>query len=315
MVYLILISVMYFINQNEAALDNRLLDIWIGSRDVLSNAPVYLLQIIGIILIAFQAIRLNKTTNQIRLFDQTNFLTAFALITVYLFFGHWIILNEVLLANVFILLALIRIFRIYGKEHALLDSFDIGFLIGLASLFFAPALWFLPACFLGINTVKRIKLKEFVLVVLGSLTPAFLAFTVLFWFDKANDFFLNHYQFALIKDVPGLMEETAFTVKIVTLGLLILLGGMLILVRRMQKVNRFRKTFQVVFAFLLFACISLFFVPDPEIKHWSILVIPFSLYVAFLFNEFSKRWISEVIHFVMLFVILFFQIHRFLNPL
>ena len=166
---------------------------------------------------------------------------------------------------------------------------------------------------MAINSVKTLKMKEVNLVVLGFFVPMFLVFVVLFWFDQSQEFFFSHFSFGFTTNIHSVLQNLEFTVKIVTLGLILLISAYLVIYRRMSKVNRFRKTFQAVFIFLIFSIITLLFISHHEVKHWSIIVIPVSMFVAFLFNEFVKSWMAEIVHLVMLIVILFFQVQIFLN--
>ena len=82
-------------------------------------------------------------------------------------------LHPALIAALLLLFSLNRIFKIYHAGQSIASSFDVGFLIGLASLFYLQSslfiLWFIWALVI----LGCFRLREILAGLIGFITPVF----------------------------------------------------------------------------------------------------------------------------------------------
>ena len=97
-------------------------------------------------------------------------------------------LHPALISALFLFLSLNRVFKIYHGTRNISSAFDIGVLIGLASLFYLPTslffIWFMWALVI----LGTFKLREFMGGLIGFITPLFFICCWLFWQGNLEDF-------------------------------------------------------------------------------------------------------------------------------
>ncbi len=90
--------------------------------------------------------------------------------------------SHLLIAILFILLVIRRLMLIYRQINVLRELFDVGLFIGLASLFYTPALLFLSGCWLSLRVLRPFSIREVLMPVVGMITVALLFFGLDFLF-------------------------------------------------------------------------------------------------------------------------------------
>ncbi|UBZ15868.1 DUF6427 family protein [Flagellimonas marinaquae] len=119
-------------------------------------------------------------------------------------FSDELVLQNVLFANFFLLLAFWRILSIKSTKNVKHKIFDASLLIAIASLFYDWALAFMLLVFFVIGVYDRKTFKNWLVPLLGVGTIFILTFTVLKLKGSLN-FFEDHYQFSL-----GLFTSKSF---------------------------------------------------------------------------------------------------------
>ncbi|MCR9226414.1 MAG: DUF6427 family protein [Flavobacteriaceae bacterium] len=119
-------------------------------------------------------------------------------------FSDEMVLQNVMFANFFLLLAFWRILSIKSTKSVKHKIFDASLLIAIASLFYDWALAFMLLVFFVIGVYDRKTFKNWLVPLLGAGTIFMLTFTVL-KLKGSLDFFEDHYQFSL-----GLFTSKSF---------------------------------------------------------------------------------------------------------
>lgn len=111
-------------------------------------------------------------------------------------FSDELVLQNVIFANFFLLLAFWRILSIKSIRNVKHKIFDASLLIALASLFYDWSLAFMLLVFFVIGAYDRKTFKNWLVPFIGMGTIFILTFTVL-KLKGSLDFFEEHYQFSL----------------------------------------------------------------------------------------------------------------------
>jgi len=89
-------------------------------------------------------------------------------------------------------------FQIYTEEEAFPQVFNSGLVIGVASLFYFPSVFFLLFIWITFILYSLYKWREWLIVLIGFIVPYIFLFTYYFWFDQLeaallayNNYFLN----------------------------------------------------------------------------------------------------------------------------
>jgi hypothetical protein len=224
------------------------------------------------------------------------------------FFPDHQLLNPVLPASIFLMLAIIRIMDSYHKTGTAYNFFDAGMLISIGSLFYANLIWFGLLVIIGIALLRTGNLKEIVISIFGLLTPYLILFGI---------------YYVIGKDVWALMKlfgDNLFTkaiyypLPIVTIVALIFCGA-LILVSLIQLFNHMntkkvkaRKTFSLMIWLFLISLTVFFALPSASVEIIWIISIPISYFLTHYFVFVKKKLVPEILFSLLFVFILLIQI-------
>src|SRR5690606_11515666 len=93
----------------------------------------------------------------------------------------WIYLNPVLIGNIFVLLALRRILRMYRVQEITSMIYDAGFFLALGALFFPLLIFVFPLLWLSLKQLRTFNFREWIVPLVGLLTPGVFTWAVFWW--------------------------------------------------------------------------------------------------------------------------------------
>lgn len=122
--------------------------------------------------------------NRYRMMNKPNYLAgmAYVLITSLLASFNW--LSSSLIASLFLLSAFVLFFKSYNAKYERNNIYNGAFVIGIASLFYFPAILFIAWAFIALSIVRPFKLTEWIILLMGALTPYYLFAAYLFLTDS-----------------------------------------------------------------------------------------------------------------------------------
>lgn len=213
-------------------------------------------------------------------------------------------LSPILLANSFLIGALGNLLLHINDQDSREKSFEIGLLVGVASMFHLPSVLFLVAFVLIFLLLSATKLKGYVLLLLGAILP-FVLLGLIFYFKNAFQTFVQYFvlgyfsttQFALL-DILNFLLLLAFPAFLTILGILALLQSAAF-------INYQVRCQQALIFALLFGLLA--FVFDKSLGIFSSAVIwsIMSFFVAHFFLLFKKRWLRNSVFVVFAFITTF----------
>ncbi len=278
------------VGQTQMPLYELLLFLTGGSNLVLNIVASVLL-----VLIAYGIVRLNEQYIFIR---QRTDLPAF----VFAFIATGAIslggMHPSLAAAFLMFLAIDNVFKIYQGTSTLAKSFDAGFLLGLATLFYFFAgvyiIWFITA----LAVLGYLRAKEVLAGLIGFITPLFLAFVWFFWTDGLVDIF---------QTISSLLSnDTDFgTVSLYQLiywgilGFLVIMSSVFMLTVYEEKKISSRKYFIVLLSFFLCSALSFIFFGGSGVEQYFISIIPVTYITSHYFVLQKHSWIGEVFFYIL----------------
>ena len=102
--------------------------------------------------------------------------------------------SNLILSNLFLLLAFRKIFSLKSQTNTKAKIFDGGFWIGIATLFYSWSILFIFLIYVSIIIYKKVSFKNVCIPIIGFITPIFIYFTYLFYFDDLTVFY-NQFNF------------------------------------------------------------------------------------------------------------------------
>lgn len=135
------------------------------------NYSTFSFAIIGFILNMMIATMLNYFLNINRIMTKSNFLAGMAYILITSFLPAFNLLSANLVAAVLIFTAFAVMVKSNSAKSDKNNIYNAAFLIGIASLFFLPALLFIIWGFIALAILRPFRFSEWMILLLGLTTP------------------------------------------------------------------------------------------------------------------------------------------------
>lgn len=252
-------------------------------------------------LLFLDSLLLNVLTNKFRLFQQGNYLTAFSFLVLSSFLPEWNQMSPSLFASPFIAWALLLCFNLYGSRSPKGQVFNIGLLIGVASLFFVPAMLLILLIWITLLVSRPFRLAEWMLAVLGVLAP--------YYFLGTYFFISNQWNFGVLFPgmkwiLPHWLNGYSIMVSLGIVAVLSLIGLVKLQQSYMKLLIQVRKHWSIVLLFIPVALFISFLGGTSDSSMLVIALLPTAILTAFAFHSINKKWISSIISILILLYIL-----------
>lgn len=251
---------------------------------------------VAMVLIYWQAVLLNGVVNNHDFLTRNSTLPAMLLVLYSSIFVTTQGLHPIIFANLFLLLALRRTVAIFRQPRIFSNTFDAGFFIGIASLFYFPSILAIAFLFGSLGHLRSFAWRDYMIGLIGLLVP--LLYGLLYWlFTDQLDQLPLLFQFNAIQ-FNGAFSSLQWIewLHYLTTGLwlLIVFGAF----RRslLTSTSRERNLKQVVL--WLFASVVLMYgyslFQDAPYR-LVILTIPLAIISSFVLFEDKRSWITDLL--------------------
>jgi Family of unknown function (DUF6427) len=264
-----------------------------------------ILSFLMVSLMAYLMVNFNTTVFFI---NERTFLPALFYVLFGGFFPDQQLLNPVIPASIFLMLAIIRITDSYHKPGTAYNYFDAGLLISTGSLFYANLIWFGLLVIIGIALLRTGNLKEIVISIFGLLTPYLITFGLYYVIGKD------------VRALFRLLADNIFTrstfypfprliiAGLIFSGLLILFSIAQLLRQMNTKKIKSRKTFSLLIWTFIISIIVYFALPSTSVEIIWLTSIPVSYFLTHYFVFAKKKLVPEILFSLLFVFILCIQI-------
>lgn len=270
---------------------------WLANT--LSSASQSFPQALSLVVFALlfsQAIMINTFINNLRLFPKPNYLPGMSYLLLSSLFLDWQRFSAPMLITTFLILVWYKTCSLYNNQSPKGAIFNLGFVLGIGALIFIPVFLFILLLVIGLLIFRPFKLPEWLIAVLGFLTPFYILYSVKFL--NAGNLSFDNYQ-TIIYHVP---HFAAFNWKWtgVLLALVLLFAGFFLQQKNMRRqVVHARKCWALLYWYFLIAFMITFFGGE-VVQNWILAIAPLSALVAAAFFYFPNKWISMVLSWALL---------------
>jgi hypothetical protein len=274
-----------------------------GFNQFLSIIVAFLLML----LLSFLIVNFNTTLFFI---NERTFLPAFLYILLTGFFPNQLVLNPVVPAASFLILAIKRIMEAYQVQGTAYSFFDAGMLISVGSLFYANLIWFGILLMAGIAILRSTGLKESIVSVIGLITPLFIVYGFMYVAGKdmsalLSDVFYNMFG----KEATYRMPLILIVISIIT-GIIFLVSvAQLISVINIKKVKS-RKTFTLLFWTFFIAAALYIFLTSVSVEIIWLINIPAAYFISHYFVFSRSRIIPDIMLWTIIIMAVIVQVIR-----
>lgn len=250
------------------------------------------------ILLFIQAVGLNKIANNLKLYKQDNYLTGMAYLLITSLFSEWFSLSAPLIVNTFLIWIWGKLCTLYNSNHPQASIFNIGLATGLAAFIYFPSVTFLLLIVIGIGIARPFKMQEWLLGLAGIITPVYFFAAYLFLYNKMSSF--NFPGFHL--SYPRFFNNWWAYAALAILLLSVIIGLYFINSQMRRLVVQTRKSWQLLFVYLIVAAVVPFVNAGINFSYWILLAVPVAPVIASAFYYPQKKLVPQILHWGMVII-------------
>ena len=216
-------------------------------------------------------------------------------------------LHPVYFAAVFLLFSIYRLFGIFEQAKAYNIIFDVGFLLGIGSLFYLNLLTILPAFLIGVSILShRTGWREYLILIVGFILPFIFASAYYFYTDQLNTVTGIFIEF-VTQSIGNLKGNFLLQIYLGVLILLTTIASIDIARHYDTKKVSSRKYFLVFFFIFIFSMAGFVLVPACSQEMLIITAIPVTFLLSNFFVFLKSRILGELFFFILLSVVVAIQ--------
>jgi hypothetical protein len=205
-------------------------------------------------------------------------------------------LNPVLFSTLMLIIAFHNLLGIYSEEDAFEKVFNSGFFIGLASSFYFPAIFFFLFIWVTFMVFRLMNWREWVIALLGLVTPYLFIFTWFFFNDELVALLLAYRDYFTSISFMNYQLDTRWGTYFVIaiMALMTLVAIFRVIAGINEKTILIRKKIWAIMWFTIIAL--LIFNISPVDEHYSLglLTISISAFIAIAFSYLKRLFWFEV---------------------
>ncbi len=282
-----------------------------------ANAPLYklfypLIQgnpmaalITAYLLLVFQAFLIDYVATSGNFTDRYSSLTGLIYILLMSSGQHMLSPHPMVFSNIFLLLACLKIFKVYSKQERILEIFNAAFLTGIAGLIYMPSLAVFLVLIVSLAVYNMFSLRTLLASLMGLAAPYFFIGTYYIMTGtlqlRLGEFSIDPEPWMLIMQMPNTLEQififamAAFVLLAVIRLRLVFMADKIILVRRHVQV------LLLLFFVILF---SYFVAGGYAGLHHAMVSIPLSIVLSVFFYDIRNDRLKELLFFIFLSLII-----------
>jgi len=218
------------------------------------------------------------------------------------FFPNSFSSEGIYVSNFILLFAFRRIYSLRSSIEIKEKIFDAAFWIGIASLFHVWSLIYMFLLYAAIVIFRKIEWRNFLIPIIGFLTPIFLSYTYLLAFDDLDRFY-NLWTFSFDLSLSA-YNSSSFLTPMILIGLLSLIAIYPTTKRSLLAKIDFKATWSLLLGHIGISLILVLISPNKNGSELIYLFFPLSVLFANYLQVINRYWLKEMI--IYIFILTFF---------
>ena len=256
--------------------------------------------LISYLLLFTQAVSFNKLLNNQRLIQRSTHLPAMSYLLITSLFPEWNVLTSTLIINTIMIWVLARLNNLYNSSNPKTALFNIGMAIGICSFFYFPSLAFALLIVFALILTRPFNLAEWIIALLGIITPYYLLFVWLFLSDKLKNYKLPAFTIAYPKFQQNYWSLAAIALILITF----LTGAYFVDATFRRQVVQVRNSWSLILFYVIVAAFIPFINYTHTFEYWIVTAVPLSAFIACAFFYPLKNWFPVLLHWLMVVLII-----------
>lgn len=269
----------------------------------ISSKPDFVFSILAFLILFAQALYFNYFFNRNKMTSRNTDLPGMSYLLVTSLLPEWSQFSAPLVINFLILYLLASLFESYNSPDTRRTLYNMGLSMGLGIFLYSPTVLLIGWFLLSLVIIRPIRIQEFIISMLGVVTPFYFLGIWLFWKDQLTWALLEPYiAFSFPDSLP--VVWVGGLLFLLTIPFLIGFYHIQDQVRKM--LIQVRRGWTVFFLLLLAGLLIPLFSLNPYIG-WVILTLPLSTYHASFYYNTSFRIFPLLFFWITFFFILLNQ--------
>lgn len=265
-----------------------------GLLPIAKGLPV-IYSVITFILLFTQAVYFNKLVNDLRIMQRPNYLTGMSYLLITSLFLEWNVLSSPLIISSLLIWVWSKMSGLHSNQNPKTSLFNIGIAIGISTFFYFPSLAFAALIIFGLALTRPFKLAEWLIALLGIITPYYFLLAIVFLTDKWKG-----YKFPGFSVTAPLFNQSQWAYAAIMIVLISSIIGIFYIQQNFRRqLIQARKSWNLTFLYLLVAVFVPFVNATHTFEYWILCAVPLSAFVAAAFLYPAKKWFPAVLHWLM----------------
>ncbi|MCX6352145.1 MAG: DUF6427 family protein [Bacteroidetes bacterium] len=265
-------------------------------------------KITAIILVIAEAIFLNRILTHNLLFSRDTMIPAFFYITFSSLFGQWFGLNNVLIAQAFIMFSVFNLFALSQAQNELPreNIFFTSFALSVGCLFYFPAIIFFPVM-LGGLIVRAYSGRDIALNIIGFIIPFYFVGIYFYWIDELPNFLITLQKIF----TPQVLKIEVGLPKLIFILCSVLMGVYGFFVLRNNEEYRTLKTRRMLNMLFIYFVLLMFAMPvivNDKLAYVQLFALPCAVFTAKVYDRDKINFYQMAALGLLLAGIVFFQL-------
>ena len=218
-------------------------------------------------------------------------------------------LTAVHIANFFLVLGILSMFKFSKKTTNGIVVFDCLFYFGIAVLFFTPYVVYIPISILSLMSLNRFKLRDFLNAVIGFILPFFIVWGFMYFFQGNISMFSGYnINTSFIKWIINLKLIHTIPLGLFAMILVLNVVNYSKLVRKNELMVQ--KKINILYYLLTFSLLSFFLLSDQDLDYFLILSLPSAIILGMISERVKAPALEEFAHLVSLVLVFFIHFSK-----
>ena len=250
---------------------------------------------ISFLLLFTQAIIFNQLANRQKLMQKPNYLTAMSYLLITSLFKEWNMLSAPLIVSSLMVWVWAKMSSLNNVKNVTGSLFNTGLIIGIATFFYFPSIAFSLLIILGLVIIRPFRLAEWIVSLLGILTPWYFLLSFAFLTDR-----LKHYKPPGVSvSLPKFYDNSWALAAIIIVMFTTLIGFYFIRKNFLRQLVQTRKSWNLVFLYFIVAVSIPFINETHSFEYWILCAIPLSAATGAAFLYPGVKWFPKLLHWLM----------------
>ncbi|WP_126970402.1 DUF6427 family protein [Gynurincola endophyticus] len=258
-----------------------------------SKSGSYIFNLLTFILIYIQALLFNKVINQFKLLGKPSYLPAMSYVLITSLVPSWNEFSAPLLINGLLIWLFYGLAKSFTSNQPRADVYNFGIIAAVITLLYQPAVLFIAFVLIGIFVMRPFRFKEWLICLLGVLTPYYFVAVILFLTDKFSwSVILPDLDFHL----PVLLKDQKLVISLSLLIFPFLMGAFWVQASLNKMLIQVRKSWSLLLLMILISITIALLNFENNLSDWVLTAVPFAAFHAAAYHYPKKMWFVYLLH-------------------